>query len=135
MANTAGRLVDKGLERQTTAFSAVLLCAVWALLWWGQFSVLVFVAGMLIIELALQGVNICNQNVIYQLAPEARSRINACYMTSYFIGASAGSAIGVWAWQHAGWSGACIAGGALAGLGLIALLLDRRLSTPAARKA
>lgn len=128
MANTAGRLVDKGLERQTTAFSAVLLCAAWALLWWGQFSVPVFVVGMLVIELALQGVNICNQNVIYQLAPEARSRINACYMTSYFIGASAGSAIGVWAWHHSGWGGACMAGGALAALSLLALQADRRQS-------
>ncbi len=94
MANTAGRLVDRGLERPTTALSAALMLLTWPLLWWGQHSVALFIAGMLLIELALQGVNICNQNVIYQLAPQARSRINACYMTGYFIGASAGSACG-----------------------------------------
>ena len=128
MANTAGRLVDKGLERPTTAFSALLMLLNWALLWWGQYSVAMFVVGMLVIELALQGVHICNQNVIYQLAPQARSRINACYMTGYFIGASAGSALGVWAWHHGGWTSACIAGGAIAALNLVALAADRRLS-------
>lgn len=130
MANAAGRLVDKGLERPTTAFSVVLLIVNWALLWWGQYSVAMFIVGMLLIELALQGVHICNQNVIYQLAPDARSRINACYMTGYFIGASAGSAIGAWAWHRGGWTAACLAGAAIALLNLLALLVDRRLSAP-----
>ncbi|WP_409514671.1 MFS transporter [Comamonas sp.] len=132
MANAAGRLVDKGLERPTTAFSVLLLVVNWALLWYSQHSVFLFIAGMLVIELALQGTHICNQNVIYRLAPEARSRINACYMTGYFIGASAGSAIGAWAWHHGGWTGACIAGAVLALLNVAALLADRRLSHPGA---
>ena len=53
-------------------------------------------------------------------------------MTGYFIGASAGSAIGAWAWHHGGWTGACIAGAVLAVLNVAALLADRRLSHPAA---
>ncbi|MEE3156634.1 MAG: MFS transporter, partial [Pseudomonadota bacterium] len=58
------------------------------------------------------------QSVIYQLAPQARARVNAVYMTCYFTGASSGSALGVRAWSHAGWAGTCAVG---VGFGLVAL--------------
>jgi hypothetical protein len=53
----------------------------------------------------VQGVHITNQTVIYRVKPEARNRLTAGYMTSYFIGGAAGSLISASAWQHAGWSG------------------------------
>jgi predicted MFS family arabinose efflux permease len=128
MANAAGRLADRGLAAPTTAAGVALLLASWLPLWWGGHSVWAFIAGMLLIDLALQAVHICNQNVIYALAPQARSRINAVYMTGYFIGASTGSAVGAAAWLRHGWAGACLAGLALGLCNVAALVWDRRLA-------
>lgn len=129
MANVAGRLADQGKEPRVTAAAAAILLLGWLPLWMGESSLLLFVVGMLLVDLGLQGVHISNQSVVYQLAPQARSRVNACYMTGYFIGASSGSALGAVAWQRGGWAGACAAGAALAVLNLLALVYDRRLAS------
>ncbi len=128
MANAAGRLADRGLEQLTTRVSVLLVLASWALLWLGGGSLVAFLLGMLLIDLALQGVHISNQNVIYQLAPEARSRLNAVYMTTYFAGAAGGSALGSWAWQHGGWGATCVAGAGVALLNGLAMVHDARLA-------
>lgn len=133
MANVAGRLADRGLLQVTSGVSAALLALSWAALWQGGGSLAWFLAGMLLIDLALQGIHISNQNVIYKLAPQARSRVNAVYMTSYFIGAATGSALGSWAWQHGGWSAACGWGLALAVVAAGAWLHDIRLERLARR--
>ncbi|ARU06564.1 MFS transporter [Comamonas serinivorans] len=131
MANLAGRLIDRGHATATTAAGVALLLLSWLPLWWGQQSVWIFIAGMLLIDLALQAVHICNQGVIYALAPQARSRINAVYMTGYFVGASTGSAVGAMAWLHGGWTGACLAGLGFGLCNLAALLHDRTLARSA----
>ncbi len=41
----------------------------------------------------MQGVHITNQTIIYRIHPDARNRLTAGYMTSYFIGGAAGSLI------------------------------------------
>jgi len=128
MANVAGRLADRGLEQFTTRVSVLLVLASWPLLWLGGTGLVWFLLGMLLIDLALQGVHISNQNVIYALAPEARSRLNAVYMTTYFAGAASGSAIGSWAWQHGGWTITCLAGAGVAVLNLGALWYDKCLA-------
>ncbi|GKS83583.1 MFS transporter [Acidovorax sp. SUPP1855] len=128
MANVAGRLADQGREQLTTRVSVLLVLASWAALWLGGTSIAWFLVGMLAIDLALQGVHISNQNVIYQLAPEARSRLNAVYMTTYFTGAALGSALGSAAWQRGGWSAACLAGAGVAGLNALAMVHDARLA-------
>jgi len=64
-------------------------------------------------------VHITNQTIIYRVNPEARNRLTAGYMTSYFIGGAAGSLISATAWQHAGWAGVCAAGGILALLNVL----------------
>lgn len=52
--------------------------------------------------MAAQALHITNQSVIYGLAPEARSRINSAYMTSYFAGGGIGSAASAAAWDVGG---------------------------------
>lgn len=54
----------------------------------GQASVIALLAGIPIQDLAIQGVHVTNTSSLYRTRPEARSRLTAGYMTSYFIGAS-----------------------------------------------
>lgn len=128
MANVAGRLADRGQEQITTLAGAVLLLLGWLALWLGGTSLWWFLVGMLVADAALQALHISNQNVVYALAPEARSRVNAVYMTTYFIGASIGSALGSWAWLQHGWGGTSTMGGVLGLATLAVVCWDRRLA-------
>ncbi len=119
IANVAGSWADKGKDHALLRLGAVTLLLSWWLLWQGQSSIWWFVAGVLVMDLGLQAINVTNQSRVASLLPEARSRMNAVYMTGYFVGASAGSALGVWAWNLAGWQGACSVG---AGLALLAAI-------------
>ncbi|MNY86292.1 Inner membrane transport protein YnfM [compost metagenome] len=121
IANVAGSWADQGKDRTLLRAGAVALLLSWLPLWWGQTSVAWFVVGVLVMDLGLQAINVTNQSSIASLLPEARSRMNAVYMTGYFAGASAGSALGVWAWNLAGWQGACSVGAGLAALAAVSV--------------
>ncbi|MCA2024990.1 MFS transporter [Enterobacter sp. K16B] len=118
-ARPAGGLADKGKSHLTTSAGLILLLLSWAAIWYGHVSVLALIVGILVLDLTVQGVHITNQTVIYRVKPEARNRLTAGYMTSYFIGGAAGSLISASAWQHAGWSGVCGIGAIVAALNLV----------------
>ena len=118
-ARPAGGLADKGKSHLTTSAGLVLLLLSWAAIWYGHVSVLALIVGILVLDLTVQGVHITNQTVIYRVKPEARYRLTAGYMTSYFIGGAAGSLISASAWQHAGWSGVCAIGAIVATINLL----------------
>jgi len=118
-ARPAGGLADKGKSHLTTSAGLVLLLLSWAAIWYGHISVLALIVGILVLDLTVQGVHITNQTVIYRVKPEARNRLTAGYMTSYFIGGAAGSLISASAWQHAGWSGVSAIGAIVATLNLV----------------
>ena len=123
-ASRAGRLSDRGLGRQVTGGGLLLLLLSWLVLLLAPVSLAALVVGVLALDVAVQAVHIDNQSVIYRLDEGARSRITAAYMTCYFIGGAAGSALGTLAWTRHGWSGVCIVGVALAVVAL--LVLPRR---------
>ncbi|ETH34110.1 transporter, major facilitator family protein, partial [Bordetella pertussis H897] len=89
-ANRFGRLNDRGQGNRSTR-QGLLLLASWPLLAWGAHHVAPLLAGVLALDLAIQAVHVTNQSAIYRLRPEARSRLTAGYMTSYFLGGAAGS--------------------------------------------
>lgn len=118
-ARPAGGLADKGKSHMTTSAGLVLLLLSWAAIWYGHVSVLALIVGILVLDLTVQGVHITNQTVIYRVKPDARNRLTAGYMTSYFIGGAAGSLISASAWQHAGWTGVCAIGAIVAAINLL----------------
>ena len=74
--------------------------------------------GILVLDLAVQLSHVSNQNVVYRLRPEARSRLNAGYMTGYFLGGSLGSLLSARLYEHFGWTGVSLAGCLLAATAL-----------------
>ncbi|MBE4852989.1 MFS transporter [Enterobacter cloacae complex sp. P40RS] len=118
-ARPAGGLADKGKSHMTTSAGLVLLLLSWAAIWYGHTSVLALIVGILVLDLTVQGVHITNQTVIYRVKPDARNRLTAGYMTSYFIGGAVGSLISASAWQHAGWTGVCAIGAIVAAVNLL----------------
>ncbi|HHN8542638.1 MFS transporter [Citrobacter cronae] len=118
-ARPAGGFADKGKSHLTTTVGLLLLLLSWLAIWLGHTSVPMLIIGILVLDLTVQGVHITNQTVIYRIHPDARNRLTAGYMTSYFIGGAAGSLISASAWQHAGWAGVCLAGTTVAVLNLL----------------
>lgn len=118
-ARPAGGFADKGKAHLTTTVGLILLLLSWIATALGQFSVIALIVGILVLDLTVQGVHITNQTVIYRMMPEARNRLTAGYMTSYFIGGAAGSLISASAYQSAGWNGVCLAGAVVALLNLV----------------
>jgi len=124
-AARVGRLADQGRGESATRFGLAVLLASWLPIAFGHACVLPLVAGVVLLDLGAQAVHISNQNAIYRIRPEARSRLTAAYMTSYFIGGSLGSVASAWAYAYAGWHGVSVCG-ALAGLGAAAAWAARR---------
>jgi predicted MFS family arabinose efflux permease len=59
-------------------------------------------------DLGVQASLIAHQTIVYGIAPEARSRLNAVLMTSVFVGMAAGGALGAQALAAWGWSGVVV---------------------------
>jgi hypothetical protein len=51
---------------------------------------------------------VTNQTRIYALLPEARNRLNTVFMSVSFVGASFGSALGLWLWDKGQWPLFCM---------------------------
>ncbi|WMJ71378.1 MFS transporter [Stenotrophomonas sp. 24(2023)] len=119
-AGIAGRMADRGQSGRATAIALVLLLASWLPLGVATHSLAALLVGVLALDLAAQLLHVSNQNVVYALQPDARNRLNAGYMTGYFIGGSLGSLLSAQVYQRFGWTGVCLAG---ASVGVLALLL------------
>ncbi len=126
MATQAGHLVDKGKGKIVTTCSLILLLLSWGLIGFAKESLIGFIIGILILDLAVQGVHVTNQSTLYRIMPDARNRLTAGYMTCYFIGGALGSMASGYAYQYAGWYGVTIAGGILSVLGLIIWAIGTR---------
>ncbi len=118
-ARPVGGLADKGKAHISTTGGLLLLLLSWGAIAFGTSSLLALVIGIVLLDLTVQGVHITNQTVVYHRYPDARNRLTAGYMTSYFLGGAAGSLLSASAYQHAGWLGVCASGAATSLLGLL----------------
>jgi predicted MFS family arabinose efflux permease len=123
VAPLAGRLADKHGSRWVVSVGMALLAASYLFLWAEEAAhlstvihLVALVVGVVVLDMGAQMTQVANQTRIFGLVPSARSRLNTVYMTVYFSGAAAGSALATIAWVHWGWNGVCILA-----LGLIAL--------------
>ncbi|WP_150267447.1 MFS transporter [Paenibacillus tepidiphilus] len=127
-ATRAGRLADRGRGQLTTGVALALLLMSWLPISYTGHSLTALVVGILLLDLAVQAVHVTNQSMIFNVRPEARSRLTAAYMIFYSIGSAIGSISATSIYAYAGWSGVCWLG---AGVSMIALLfwaITRRLT-------
>lgn len=136
-ASAAGRWGDRGLALKTTGgFIGAALLA-WGLIALGGVNLIALIVGILLLDLGVQGIHITNQSEVYRLRPEARSRLTAAYMTTYFIGGAIGSATSAAIYAAAGWPGVAALGAGFVTLALLLWLTElarrpRALATQAA---
>ena len=107
-APIVGKMSDSGNPGRTLMIGFVLEMISLLLFYiWGN-NLYLFIAGVILIDIAHQAIHVTNQTRIYALVPEARNRLNTIYMSVSFIGASTGSALGLLLWSLGGWNLFCL---------------------------
>ncbi|WP_075180775.1 MFS transporter [Pantoea sp. 1.19] len=109
-APLAGSLADRVGPARVTEVGAGLVTLSFALMFLLPLLPLPAQLGLIVVstvgfDLGVQATLVAHQTLIYSLAPEARSRLNALLFTVVFIGMAAGAALGSTALAHFGWSG------------------------------
>ncbi len=127
-ATVVGRLADRGHGARATTIGGVLLLASWGVLDLGRTSVVALLAGIVLLDLGVQGAHISNQSAIYTLRPEARSRLTTAYMVACFLGGAALSALSSSLYASSGWGAVCVLGAVSSGLLLAGWLASLVLS-------
>lgn len=75
-----------------------------------------------VFDFGFQAALVSHQTLVYGLAPEARSRLNALLFTGVFLGMAAGGALGAVVLAHFGWSGVATLATVAAGCSLVVRL-------------
>jgi len=118
-ANGAGRLADRGFGPWTSGVSLALLLASWGLIALLPVSLPLLLAGVVVLDLAVQAVHVTNQSIIFERHPEAGSRLVGGYMVFYSIGSALGAITSTMAYAQAGWSGVSMLGAAFSAAALL----------------
>ncbi len=106
-APVAGRFADRRSPRLTLGFGIVTTAFSFILFWTLGYQIWGLVVGVILLDLGVQVTQISNQTSIYKLPKEIHSRLNAVYVTFYFVGGALGSFLGAYGWSHWGWAGVC----------------------------
>ena len=80
----------------------------------------------IVIDAAVQTTLVCGQQIIYNLRPDQRSRLNTLFIATFFVGGALGSAISSWAYDRIGWEAVVIIGTALSIVALAYWLTEPR---------
>lgn len=122
IAPLAGRMADRLSPRFVVKIAILLVLGAFGLFWGFGLHLWGLVLGVIILDAGVQAAQVANQTRVFNLKPEARSRVNSVYMIGYFAGGSVGSLIGASMWSRWQWHGVCATGIALMLTAAIVLL-------------
>lgn len=106
-APLVGKISDSGNPRKNLMIGFILQLISIALFYFTGNLLFLFIIGIVLIDIGQQAIHVTNQTRIYMLIPEARNRLNTIFMSVSFVGASCGSALGLWLWDLGGWNMFC----------------------------
>jgi predicted MFS family arabinose efflux permease len=119
-AGPAGRLGDRTSPRAVGGAFLALAAASWLPLLVLDRSLAGLAAGVVLLDLGVQGSHVSNLARIHAMPGAERSRRNTVYMVSYFAGGAAGTALATLAFSRWGWSGVAAVGAAMPSAALVA---------------
>ena len=90
-ASLVGKYVKKVGVRRFNFWGCGLILLAWLLLYAGGNYYISIVAGIVIIDIGMQCIQLSNQSSIFELCPAASNRVNTIFMTTYFVGGSLGT--------------------------------------------
>jgi predicted MFS family arabinose efflux permease len=122
-APLAGRLADKRSPRLAVVLGLVTTALSFLVFWLFEYQLWGLIVGVILLDLGVQVTTVSNQALIYRLPEETHSRLNALFVTFYFIGGAIGSFLGAYGWNFWRWHGVCAAGLFLLTIAFTALLI------------
>lgn len=109
-ASFVGKYVKRVGIRNFNFIGCSLILSAWASLYWGGNSYAGIIAGVLLIDIGMQCIQLSNQASIFELCPSASNRVNTIFMTTYFVGGSMGTFLAGSFWHVSGWAGVAAVG-------------------------
>lgn len=124
-ASFIGRLTGRIGVRRLSVIGALMHLMAWGLFFIADETYAGLIAGILVLDIGMQCVQLGNQTQMFALCPSASNRMNTIFMTAYFIGGSLGTFASGSAWVIGGWSGVVLAGTVFSVLSLICTCFSR----------
>jgi predicted MFS family arabinose efflux permease len=109
-APMAGRLADKRSPRLAVAIGLIATAFSFLVFWLFGYQLWGLIVGVILLDLGVQVTTVSNQALIYSLPEEAHSRLNALFITFYFVGGALGSFLSTYGWNIWQWNGVCATG-------------------------
>jgi len=125
MARRAGILHDRGHSVTATGLALLLALAAIGVAAWGRNSIGLIVLAIILIDIAVQTLNVLHQTRIISINPAMRSRLSTIFVVSNFIGAAIGSALAGILWHAGGWSAVMIGAAGFLALALGIWFMNR----------
>lgn len=113
-AARSGRWGDGGHAGRVTGVALVLLLASWAAIGQLPWSLPLLIAGVILLDFAVQAVHVSSQHTLTAAFPGRTSTTIGAYMVCYSLGSALGAAATTALFDVAGWAGPTVLGAALA---------------------
>ncbi len=125
-ASNAGKYITRYGVEKVNACGVSLVLLAWIIMGLFQNYYVGIIAGVIIIDIGMQCVQLSNQSATMKLCPQASSRMNTIYMVTYFIGGSFGTFLAGTMWVKFGWYGTVFAGLSIVIASILFTLLRRK---------
>lgn len=132
-AARAGRWADAGRAAPVTGIALALLIGSWAAIGQLRWSLWLLIAGIVVLDFAVQVVHVSNQHRLTAAYPGRTSGVVGGYMIFYSLGSALGAATTTAVFAAHGWTGASLLGAGFAACALAVWAVDRRLVPERAR--
>jgi predicted MFS family arabinose efflux permease len=107
-APLAGRAADLGRTRPATGLAMLAVVLAFGLAQLGRpgsgAALAWLTAAAILLDFGVAANLTLGQRALFALGAEQRARLNGLYMSTFFAGGAAGSALGGWAFAHGGWA-------------------------------
>lgn len=125
-ASSVGKHVKTVGVRRFNFIGCLLMLLAWvSVLFFGDTYVGI-IAGVIIIDIGMQCIQLSNQASMFEVCPGASNRVNTIFMTTYFAGGSLGTFLAGTGWHTASWAGVVTVGACLTLASLAVTLFTRR---------
>jgi predicted MFS family arabinose efflux permease len=113
-AARAGRWADAGFARAVTGSALALLAVSWAAIGQASWSLGFVVAGVVVLDFAVQAVHVSNQHLLATAHPDRTSSAIGGYMLFYSLGSALGATTTTTVFAGTGWPGSSLLGAGFA---------------------
>ncbi|WP_231388194.1 MFS transporter [Sphingobacterium hungaricum] len=127
-----GKLTFRFTTYKLILYALLILLSSWVFIYFGGYSYIGLIIGIILVDLGLQASHILNQTDYFALNIGANNRLNTVYMFCYFVGGSIGTLSAAYSWEHYGWTGVCAVGAGFSLMAILAhVLFSKRIRTTA----